>query len=73
MKWNVQLEVSIPHSAPAGQVRVFAVESKSVAMALEKAVQQARHAGWEPISVRSCNPLVALPRISYGWAGSQIA
>lgn len=55
--------------ACASAIRVVTVESKTVAMALEKAVQEARGAGWETMGVRSCNPLTERPRLGYGWAG----
>jgi hypothetical protein len=70
MNWKVNLEVHAESDAQPTQIHSFSIEAKSVAMALEKAVQQARRIGWQTVGVCSCNPSVELPRINYGWAGS---
>ncbi len=54
MKWQVELQVREGTQAVAQR---FTVESKSVSMALEKAVQQARVIGLQTLAVCSCNPL----------------
>ena len=57
MKWEVNLGVRQPQATDIAAARLFTVESKSVAMALEKAVQLARIGGWETTGVHSCNPI----------------
>ena len=57
MRWEVKLAVRQPNATDAPAARLFTVESKSVARALEKAVQLARFSGWETNGVHSCNPI----------------
>ncbi len=57
MKWTVRLEVRDAEGNSPADPRAFTVESKSVTMALEKAVQQARGVGLQILAVSSCNPL----------------
>lgn len=56
MKWAVNLGVRPDDRSGVTLPWMFTVESKSVAMALEKAAQEARRLGWQTASVYSCNP-----------------
>ncbi|HMN79767.1 MAG TPA: hypothetical protein PKA20_07530 [Burkholderiaceae bacterium] len=64
MKWKVDLRVC-DEGSPRVVDRSFTVESKSVSMALEKALQQARLVGLQTLAVCGCNPLNdrAAPRL----------
>lgn len=64
MKWKVDLQVR-DKGNPRVVDRSFTVESKSVSMALEKALQQARLVGLQTLAVCGCNPLSdrAAPRL----------
>ena len=61
MKWAVNLGVCPDDRSGITLPWMFTVESKSVAMALEKAAQEARRLGWQTARVYSCNPAADSP------------